>query len=338
VEHKEIIAEICEEAKKNKVRQKIICYGIGIEARTLQKWKKEGYADRRKGAPKQVHNKLTESEEHRILYKACSMKYKDKTPGEMVADLAERGEYIGSVKSIYRVFKRTNLILLNRRQRRKSKAVLAEIKATRSNEQWSWDISYLKTAVKGKYFYLYLITDIWDRYIIGWEIHEEESGELARQLFEKISGRLNVSGIKLHSDNGGPMKSTTFRAVLEKLEVLQTFSRPSVSNDNAFSESLFSTLKRNAGYPKKFYTIEEAREWMARFVNWYNNEHMHSGLCYVTPAQRRKGEDREIFEKRNKTFDLARLAHPERWTGKTKVWEIEQEVFLKRGNQIKKVC
>ena len=327
-----MILELTQKAKTEKVRRKAICNGIGIEIRTLQNWKREGLLDKRKGACKQVHNKLTEAEERKIQDKACSIKYKEKTPGEIVALLATEGEYIASVSSFYRVFKKRNLVILNRRQRRKSKATLSEIKAKMSNEQWSWDTSYLKTAVRGKYFYLYLFTDIWDRYIIGWEIHEEESGEMAKKIFEKISERLNVKGIKLHSDNGGPMRSTTFRAVLEKLEVIQTFSRPSVSNDNAFSESLFSTLKRNAGYPKRFNTIEEAREWMIRFVNWYNNEHMHTGLCYVTPAQRRKGEDKKIFENRNNTFELARLAHPERWTGKTKVWGLEQEVFLKKGN------
>jgi putative transposase len=333
-----MIVGIMQKAKTDKVRQESICSGIGIGIRSLQNWRKNGFEDKRKGAPKVVHNKLSEAEERKIRGKACSFKYKDKTPGEIVAELAEGGEYIGSVSSFYRVLKRSNLIILNRRQRRKSKRVLAEIKAEKSDEQWSWDISYLKTAVRGKYYYLYLFTDIWDRYIVGWAIHEEESGELAKELFKKISGRLNAKGIKLHSDNGGPMRSTTFRAVLEKLEVIQTFSRPGVSNDNAFSESLFSTLKRNAGYPKKFGNIEEAREWMAKFVDWYNNEHMHTRLNYVTPAQRRNGKYIEIFNKRNETFTNARLAHPERWTRNTKIWQIEQEVFLKRGNIKKRAC
>lgn len=333
-----MILGIMQKARTDEIRQETICSGIGIGIRTLQNWRKEGLPDKRKGALKVVHNKLSETEERKIQEKVCSFKYKDKTPGEIVAELAEAGEYIGSTSSFYRVFKRSNLVILNRRQRRRSKALLVEIKASKSNEQWSWDISYLATAAKGKYYYLYLFTDIWDRYIVGWEIHEEESGELAKELFRKISERLNVKGIKLHSDNGGPMRSTTFRAVLEKLEVIQTFSRPSVSNDNAFSESLFSTLKRNAGYPKKFDSIEEAREWMTKFVAWYNNEHMHTRLNYVTPAQRRNGKYAEIFNKRNETFANARLAHPERWTGKTKVWEIEQEVFLKRENLKKEAC
>ena len=333
-----MILGIMQKAKTDEIRQGTICSGIGIGIRTLQNWRKEGLLDKRKGALKAVHNKFSETEERKIQEKACSYKYKDKTPGEIVAELAEAGEYIGSTSSIYRVFKRSNLVILNRRQRRRSKAVLAEIKAKKSDEQWSWDISYLKTTVRGKYYYLYLFTDIWDRYIVGWEIHEEESGELAKELFRKISERLNVKGIKLHSDNGSPMRSTTFRAVLEKLEVIQTFSRPSVSNDNAFSESLFSTLKRKAGYPKKFNTLEEAREWMAKFVDWYNNEHMHTRLNYITPAARRNGKYLEIFKKRNETFENARSAHPERWSGKIKVWEIEQEVFLKRGNQKQKAC
>lgn len=331
-----MILEITEEARGHNVRQHMICKGIGVTIRTLQNWRKEGLSDKRKGASKHVHNKLTEAEELKILDIACSFRYKDKTPGEIVAELAEREKYLGSVKTYYRVFKRRNLIILNRKQRRKAK-VKVEVKAISSNEQWSWDISYLKTSVRGRYYYLYLFTDVWDRYIVGWEIYEEESGELAKELFERISKKHKVKGVRLHSDNGGPMKSTTFKAVLEKLEVIQTFTRPSVSNDNAFSESLFSTLKRNAGYPKKFNSLEEAREWMSKFVNWYNNEHMHTSLNYVTPLQRRKGQDKEIFQRRNNTFALARLAHPERWTGKTKLWHIDDEVFLKKGNQNKKV-
>ena len=256
-----------------------------------------------------MHNRFSEAEDHEIVEISTSEKHKDKTPGEIVAELATSGKYIGSVSSIYRVLKRSNIVVFKRHSR-KGKSDPVEVKANRSDELWSWDISWLKTMTRGMYYYLYLFTDIWDRYIVGWAIYEEESGELAKKLFLDISNKHKVKGVKLSSDNGGPMRSKTFRATLEKLKDLQSFGRPSVSNDNAYSESLFSTLKRNAGYPKRFKTIEEAREWMSKFVDWYNNEHMHTGLCYITPAQRRKGEDKKIFEKRNNTFELARLAHP----------------------------
>lgn len=233
------------------------------------------------------------------------------------------------------MYDRNNIVLIkNYKKIRKSEPI--EIKASRSDELWSWDITWLKTSVRGKYYYLYLFTDIWDRYIVGWKIYEEESGELAKKMFHEIAANKRVKGVTLHSDNGGPMISSTFRGTLEKLGVIESFSRPGVSNDNAYSESLFSTLKCNAGYPKNFKTVEEANEWVSKFVEWYNNRHRHSGLCYVTPAERRYGKDKQIFEVRNRTFVLARAVHPERWTGKTKVWEINQEVFLKKGNYKRK--
>jgi transposase InsO family protein len=308
---------------------------LGVNIRTIQRWKIKGLKDKRKGSIKHVHNKLSDAEEHKIVEIATSDKHKDKTPGEIVAELATEGEYIGSVRSIYRVFKRCNIVSIDKHKKKK-KVEPAEVKASRSDELWSWDISWLKSTTRGLYYYLYLFTDIFDRYIVGWAVHTEESGELAKELFEEISRKYNVKGVTLHSDNGGPMKNHTFRATLEKLEVLQSFSRPSVSNDNAYSESLFSTLKRNAGYPKCFKTIEEAKEWISKFVYWYNNEHMHTRLNYITPAQRRGGMYAEIFQRRNETFESARLAHPERWTRNTKLWHIKDEIFLKKGNHRKK--
>ncbi len=308
---------------------------FGISTRTIQIWRKTGLKDNRKGSKKRVHNRLSEAEELKIVEVVTSDKHKDHTAGEIVAYLATRGQYIGSERSIYRVLERKTVVVFGKkRNRRKSEPV--EIKASKPDVLWSWDISYLKSAIRGLYYYLYLFTDIYDRYIVGWAVHEEESGKLAKKLFKEISAKHNVEGITLHSDNGGPMRSHTLRATLEKLNVLQSFSRPSVSNDNAYSESLFSTLKRRAGYPKSFKSIEEAREWMSEFVDWYNNEHMHTRLNYITPAQRRNGKCQDIFDRRYKTFEKARSKHPERWSGKIKNWYLENEVLLKKGNYAKK--
>ena len=316
----------------------MICKRLCISHRTIQNWENRKLEDKRKGAEKSVHNRFSEEEEDRIISVSCSDKNKDKTPYEIVAELAENGEYIGSVRSIYRVLRRRGVIIVKPKSRKNKSGDSVEIKAESPDQIYSWDISYLKRPIRGLYYYLYMFMDIWSKEIMGWKVYEEESGINARDLFNEIASGKITNGIILHSDNGGPMRSSTLRGTLEELGVIQSFSRPSVSNDNAFSESLFSTIKRNAGYPKSFNSIEEAEEWMSRFVNWYNKQHRHSSLDYVTPYQRRSGEYKEIFEKRNRTFTIARKEHPERWTGNTKYWQIKDEVFLKKPNRSKKAA
>ncbi len=203
-----------------------------------------------------------------------------------------------------------------------------ELKATGPNQVLSWDITYLKTSIKGQFFYLYLFEDIWSRLIAAWKVHAYESGEVASEIMKKLHREQCLSGVHLHSDNGSPMKSATMLATLQKLGVAPSFSRPQVSNDNPFTESLFRTLKYNVGYPKSFETIEEARAWVAKFVHWYNNEHRHSKIKYVTPMQRHTGEDKEILEKRKKTYEEARRKNPHRWTRGIRNWDHIDTVYL----------
>jgi len=328
-ELKNIVLAISDEAERRGCRRKIFMKAIGISERTVLNWKKNGTKDQRKGAVKIIKNGLSAAEINAILDTACDRRFADLTPHEIVPILAEEGVYLASVSSFYRILKKHALV--------KSKPLgirrePVEIKADRADVLWSWDISYLQTNVKGKYYYLYLFTDIWSRRIVGWNIYEQESAELAKELFCRIAGSLNVKGVTLHSDNGGPMISSSFRLTLERLGVTASFSRPNTSNDNAFSESLFKTIKYSAGYPKCFKRIEDACDWMERFVRWYNYEHRHSGIGYVTPMQRLNGDDVEIFLNRNRTFEEARKRNPERWSGNSKVWQDNHIVFLKKGN------
>lgn len=327
-----MLLNLIDEAIAKGCRKTKVCEYFELSIRTIQNWEKYGLIDKRKGALKLVHNKLTPEEETQIVKKACNHRFKDLTPYEIVPILAEEGIYIASVSSFYRVLKKVNLIFQKKRKKGSEKKELVELKATGPNQLWSWDISWLKTHIKGKYYYLYMFIDIWSRYIVGWNVYEEENGDLAKELFESISLKNKVKGVILHSDNGGPMVCATMRSTLEKLGVTPSFSRPNVSNDNAFSESLFKTLKYTAGYPKSFATLETACEWVAKFVDWYNDKHRHSGIGYVTPAQRMRGEEKTIFDKRNKTFELARIKNPGRWLRNTKIWENKQEVFIKKAN------
>jgi len=209
------------------------------------------------------------------------------------------------------------------------------------NETWSWDITYFPTTVLGMFYYLYLILDVYSRKIVGWSIHEEQLSELASELIKQtcIDEQVDKNALVLHSDNGKPMKGMTMLAMLETLGVMPSFSRPSVSDDNPYSESLFRTVKYHPTYPRntRFETIESARRWMEEFSDWYNNRHLHSGLKFVTPNQRHTGEDKIILANRHKVYQHAKFVHPERWTGQTRNWILPKTVTLNpdKKNRVK---
>ena len=325
-----------DEATKSGCRQGVICRRMGITIRSIQNWRKNGLCDGRKGAAKQVGNKLSDEERQEVVNTACSRRFSDMTPCEIVPILAEEGKYIASESTFYRIFREQTLLI--RKKINPSKNIPVELKAEGPNQLWSWDITYLRTKVRGKFYFLYLFMDVWSRTIMGWEIHETEDKDLSSAMMKKLCYEhgVNENELTLHSDNGGPMKNATMFSVLEKLGVADSFSRPSVSNDNAYSESLFRTLKYRAGYPASFNSLEEAKEWVRRFVEWYNFEHRHSGIGYVTPMERHEGKDFKVLIKRNETYETAKLKHPERWSRHCRKWERKDVVYLKKGNQKKK--
>ena len=191
------------------------------------------------------------------------------------------------------------------------------------NQVWTWDITFLPSTVRGQFFYLYLVEDIYSRYGVAWEVHTHESGKLAAGLIHKALLRENalLKPPVLHADNGSAMKSQTLRVKLQEWGVAPSYSRPGVSDDNAFVESLFRTLKYCPKWPSKgFSSLAEAREWAQRFMAWYNHEHQHSKIRFVTPAQRHRGEDKALLAERHQLYEVARAKHPERWSGKTRNW------------------
>ena len=183
-------------------------------------------------------------------------------------------------------------------------------------------------SARGLFFYAYIVLDIWDRSIVGWAVHAEERTEHSEELFRTLKVRHAFPGLFLHADNGGPMKGATVLTLFSALGITPSFSRPRVSDDNPYSESLFSTMKRAIGYPAVFDSLETAREWIARFVDWYNSEHLHSAIGLVTPYQRRFAEDHEIFTKRNRTLLDAYSLHPERWSRQPALWTHKSTVIL----------
>ena len=206
-------------------------------------------------------------------------------------------------------------------------------KTTGINQVWTWDITYLNGPVKGMFYYLYLIIDLFSRDIVGWEVWAEESAEHASELIKRAclaQCRVSTMPLVLHSDNGTPMKGATMLETLYALGITPSNSRPRVSNDNPYSESIFKTLKYRPNYqPKGFATIEEARAWCAKFVKWYRYEHHHSGIKFLTPAERHEGKGALILENRHKVYEAAKAAHPERWNGRdTRNWDDITEVYL----------
>lgn len=205
------------------------------------------------------------------------------------------------------------------------------LKATSINQIYTWDITYLPTTIKGVYFYLYLFIDIFSRHIVGWQVYDSESAEHAAALLTDICLRNGIQQgqVTLHSDNGSPMKGATMLATMQNLGVAASRSRPSVSNDNPYSESLFRTLKYRPDRPvKPFEDLGKAREWGELLVDWYSREHRHSAINFVTPEQRHTGQDVELLRKRTALYEQARQKNPQRWSENVRDWNRTEVVHL----------
>lgn len=255
---------------------------------------------------------------------ATSKRFADCTPEQIVATLAQEGTYIASTSSMYRVLRKRG-VLAHRSESRKPQAVResTQLEVTGPNQVWAWDITWLKTPVRGIFLYAYTIIDLFDRSIIGWCIETHESDELSMLLFARVTRDLKVIPVIVHADNGHPMRGMTLAVFLDSLMISRSYSRPRCSNDNAHIESWHKTLKYSVGYPKMFENLEAARVWYADFVHWYNNYHQHSGLAYATPMQVRTGKAADLFSKRNKTITEARERNPLRWKDeKTRIYAL----------------
>ncbi len=311
-------------------RKFMACETLDLQIRTIERWEKTP-KDRRRGPHNCASNALTAEERAKILEVANSSEYANLPPCQIVPKLADKGEYIGSESSFYRILKKEKLLAHRSKASPRVNKKPEELIASGPNQIWSWDITYLKAAIKGTYYYLYLPMDIFSRMIVHWEIHENENADLASEMIEKAcsKNRIKNDQIVLHSDNGGPMNGATMLATLQRLGVAPSFSRPRVSNDNPFSESLFKTLKYCPGFPERgFGSLDDAQTWVEKFVNWYNNIHLHSGINFVTPASKHFGIDEEILNKRHYIYELAKAKNPNRWSKGTRNWSMIEKVEL----------
>lgn len=326
--------ELIDEAVLAGARRTKACVVLGISCRTLRRWRAaKTLVDGRKGASRTCPHALSEAVKDSIVATSNSETFRSLPPSQIVPRLAEQGVYLASESSFYRVLRERNQN--HHRGRAQPPRKVHKPKAWQAcgpNQVWSWDITYLPSNVRGQFYRLYLIMDIYSRKITGWEVHHEELASHASTLISKACLKHGVrrDQLVLHSDNGSPMKGATMLATLQQLGVMPSFSRPSVSNDNPYSESLFRSLKYTPAYPNKpFASIEESRQWVQRFVTWYNTEHRHSGIRFVTPEQRHQGEDVAILATRKATYEAAKARYPERWQGRNiRNWEPIGSVYL----------
>lgn len=333
------LSSLIEEAVSSGARRSECCKVLEFSVRTLQRWKKDPEkCDSRKGPLTPSLKQLTKLERDEVIAVATSVTYRDLPPAQIVPRLADLGIYLASESSFYRILKSQSLLAhrSNARPKRNFKPVAAI--ATAPNRVWSWDITYLKSPIRGQYFFLYMIMDIFSRMIVGSEVYLVESSDFASALIADAAKRQAIKQCQLilHSDNGGPMKGATMLATLQKLGVVPSFSRPKVSDDNPFSESLFKTLKYRPSYPDgAFKDLAEARVWVERFVSWYNNEHRHSEICYVTPTSKHEGLDVGILSARARLYEEAKTKHPARWSKDTRNWKPTTEVYLNPTKQMR---
>ena len=326
-----MIVDLIEKAIESGARLKKAAATIGISARTIIRWRQKGGGqDQREGPLAAPANKLSEQERQQILDISNSAPFRDLSPKQIVPKLADQGVYLASESTFYRVLKE-HAMLAHRQASKPAVARPKEHVATGPCQVWSWDITYLQTSVKGFFFYLYMVVDVWSRKIIAAQIFAEESMEHSSML---LAHACMINGVQpeelvLHSDNGGPMKGATMLATLQKLGVVPSFSRPSVSNDNPYSESLFRTMKYRPEYPlKPFENIEQAQSWVDGFVFWYNTQHLHSSIRYVTPDDRHFGREEHILANRRKVYEKARSQNPNRWSKNIRNWNPVRMVWL----------
>ena len=330
LEDRQSIARAVEEAHRGGARLRRARTEAGITLRTLQRWKGGCGLERGDRRPQAVRptpaHALSEAERGQILQIANEPRFAELPPGRIVPMLADEGVYIASESSFSRVLRAHG----QTRHRGRAKAPQrvrppSTHVATAPRQVFCWDMTYLPATVMGRWFYLYLILDLYSRKIVGFEVHETDDSEHAVNLLRRTALAEDLHTLQykpvLHGDNGATLKATTVLAMMHWLGLRASYSRPRVSDDNAFVEALFRTAKYRPQFPTKgFADLEQAREWASSFVRWYNHDHRHSGIRYVSPAQRHAGEDRAVLQARDALYQRARAEAPRRWARHTRNW------------------
>jgi len=262
--------------------------------------------------------KLSPSEYHKAHALLLGERFVDQAPATMVATLLDEGEYVCSERTMYRILAQHQQLKERRRGHRQGHYTKPELLATAPNQVWSWDITKLKGPVTWSYYYLYVILDIFSRYVVGWMIADREAASLAQTLIRDSydKQRIGPQQLTLHADRGASMKSKAVAHLLADLGVTKTHSRPRTSDDNPYSEAQFKTLKYRPDFPERFGSIQDAQAHCQRFFHWYNQQHKHSGIAMLTPQTVHYGNANNVLNQRQQTLSLAFDRHPSRFKGK----------------------
>jgi putative transposase len=291
-----------------------VCRALGLARATVYRRRRAPTRTSRRERPTPARA-LAPSERKAVLDVLHAERFCDRSPREVHATLLEEGRYLCSPRTMYRLLDDHDEVRERRDQLRHPSYSRPELMATRPNQVWSWDITKLKGPAKWVYFYLYVILDIFSRYVVGWLLAQQENATLAQRLIRETCAKQGIEPgqLTIHADRGGPMISKTLTQLLADLSVEKTHARPRVSDDNPFSESQFKTLKYWPGFPERFGSPEHGRDVSRVFFNWYNHEHHHSGLCFLTPAVVHYGRAEQVLAERHQVQLAGYREHPERF-------------------------
>jgi putative transposase len=294
-----------------------VCDALGVSRATLYRRRRRETTEPAPSRPPPARA-LESGERQQVLEVLRSERFMDQPPAEVYATLLDEEVYLCSVRTMYRILDGAEEVRERRNQLRHPAYAKPELLATAPNQVWSWDITKLLGPVKWTYFYLYVILDIFSRYVVGWMVAHRESASLAKRLLEDTCEKQGIvdGQLTVHADRGTSMRSKTVAFLLADLGVTKTHSRPHVSNDNPYSESQFKTLKYRPEFPARFGSIQDSRGFCQSFFPWYNTEHHHSGIGWMTPEDVHYGRAAAIFEARQRVLADAYANHPERFVRK----------------------
>jgi len=298
----------------NEVGVRAACSALVIPRASFYRWEKPKEKSTRPTPPLA----LTEKEREEVLSVLHEERFIDKAPQEIYASLLDQAAYLCSIRTMYRILDKEGEVKERRNQINHPHYAKPELLATGPNQVWSWDITKLKGPVKWTYYYLYVILDIFSRYVVGWMVAERELAALARKLIAETckKQRIEPGQLSIHADRGASMKSKPVALLLADLGVTKSHSRPSVSNDNPYSESHFKTMKYRPEFPDRFGSLQDSRSFCHTFFPWYNTEHYHSGIGFLTPEAVHYGRADTIIQARTEVLQAAYALHPERFKGR----------------------
>jgi putative transposase len=309
------------------------CEALGVSRATYYRSRRSPGPPRQRPRPPRA---LDHGERAQVLEALNGERFVDQAPAQVQAALLDEGTYLCSVRTMYRILEANQQVRERRNQLRHPEYTKPELVAAAPNQVWSWDITKLKGPVTWSYFYLYVVLDIFSRYVVGWLLADCESATLAKHLIAETCAkeRVEPGQLTLHADRGPSMKSKTLAQLLADLSVTKTHSRPYVSDDNPFSESQFKTMKYRPEFPHRFGSQEHARSFCRSYFAWYNTQHHHSGLGFLTPAQVHHGLADGALAHRQSVLELAYMAHPERFpNGPPRVVKPAREVWINPPQQ-----